>query len=311
MIKKIIRKIRYELQFKNTNYYVRISEKISKQFYKLVLRKKVLKLSPINVQTANAELTLGILANKKNFYESVAALYSFCFWAGRVNIHYHEDGSLSETEINVLKKTFPGIRFFERNEQNSKVRDHLLSKNLPYCAKLRDSFLFSLRSFDMIIEKQTPFFLQIDSDVLFFSKPIEMLKIVNEKKLNGCYNQDRINAYTFDPAAMANYLPVPVINQFNAGVFMHNFNEDFFDFAEGVLKKEPRAAESWHLEQTLFAMYVTLKGGFLELPTYYDLAKRERNKGKKIISEHYVHNSGFDFHKDFIYKLYPLLITKQ
>jgi hypothetical protein len=53
-------------------------------------------------------------------------------------------------------------------------------------------------------------------------------------------------------------------------------------------------------------MYVTYKGGFAEFPKEYDLAKKERNKGNKIISEHYVHNTGYDQHKDFIYKLYPI-----
>src|SRR5882757_8662804 len=118
MINKIIKKIKYELKFNNTHYYVRLSEKISKQFYKLILRKKIHSLLPINVQTEHAALTLGILANKKNFYESVAALYSFCFWAGEVNIHYHEDGTLTANEIHFLKKTFPGISYFSRSEQN-------------------------------------------------------------------------------------------------------------------------------------------------------------------------------------------------
>ena len=53
-------------------------------------------------------------------------------------------------------------------------------------------------------------------------------------------------------------------------------------------------------------MYASHKGDFLPLPKNYDVGKRERKLGTKLTSEHYVHNTGYDFHKDFIDKLYPI-----
>ena len=308
MIGKIIEKIKYELRFDNANYYVRISEKIAKNTYNKRLRKKIDSLAPIELIGANAKLTLAMLANKLNFYESVAALYSFCYWKRDIQIHYHEDGTLTEKEISYLENMFRGIEIFRRSEQDVEVRDYLISKKLDDCAELRGHFVFAIRSFDMIIHKKTPYLLQIDSDVLFFSKPHEILDIVDKGNYNGCYNLDVSNAYTFSPETMGKYVPVPVVNRFNAGVFMHNFNEDFFSFFQDILKKQPEAITSWHLEQTVFAMYASLKGDFLALPKYYDLARKERSLGTKLVSEHYVHHTGSDFHKDFLYKISPLFI---
>lgn len=311
MIGKIIKKIKYELQFKNPVYYRRIADKITKSRYQRTLGRKIGKLKPIELEKENASLTLAMLSNKKNFHESIAALYSFCFWYKKVHIHYHEDGTLTEKEFKTLRKVFPGIEIFKRKEQNAKINNHLLSKNLTHGAQLRSHFIFSLRTFDMIIEKKTPYLLQVDSDVLFFSRADEVINIVENKNLNGCYNSDVGNSYTFKPEIIAKYIKKPVVDRFNAGLFMHNLDEAFFDFVENVLEKQPEAATSWHLEQTLFAMYISDKGNFMELPKWYDLARRERDLGNVIKSEHYVHNTGFDIHKDFIYKLYPLYTKQQ
>jgi hypothetical protein len=75
------------------------------------------------------------------------------------------------------------------------------------------------------------------------------------------------------------------------------------------MDKEFHAVTSWHLEQTLFAMYASIKGNFLPLPKYYDIVRRERNLGNKLTSEHYCHNTGYDMHKDFIYKLLPIYLN--
>jgi hypothetical protein len=306
MLKRIFKKIRYELQFNNTQYYTRISEKVFKRRYQKLLAKKVRLLPPLVLQTENAEVTLAILANKRNFYESVAALYSFCFWDRNIVIHYHEDGTLTQADMELLNQIFPGIVVFHRSAQNIKVRDLLLRKGLDKCAQLRDHFIFSLRLFDMIIEKKTPYLLQIDSDVLFFSRPTEIWDVILRGQLNGCYNKDLENAaYTFNNETIGRYLQVPVLKQVNAGVFLHNFDEALFSFSEDILEHEPDAAKSWHLEQTLFAMFASYKGGFAELPKQYDLGRRERALGHEIISEHYVHSTGHDFHRDFIYKCIP------
>jgi len=311
MLENIIKKIKYELQFNNANYYVRARDKVLKTYYRWLLKKRIMSLPPVTLSKECAVCTLAILANKKNFFESVAALYSFCFWEKNINIHYHEDGTLTEQDIDVLEKTFPGIVIFRRKEEDVTVAAYLSSKRMVNCARLRSHFIFSIRLFDMLARKRTPYLIQIDSDVLFFSKPTEILDIIQTGKANGCYNRDVIDAYTFDKAAISKYIDKPVVNNFNAGVFLHNFDEAFWDFAENVLAHEPGAAESWHLEQTLFAMYVSLKGAFVELPRQYDLGRREKIAGTPIISEHYVHNTGYDFHKDFINRLAPVYLGNQ
>ncbi|MGZ3757432.1 MAG: hypothetical protein ACXVAY_07170 [Mucilaginibacter sp.] len=304
-MQNIIKKIRYELQFNNTNYYRRFTDKVLKSLYQYWLRKKVMSLKPIILNKANAKLTLATLANKNRFYESVAALYSFCFWEQNIHIHYHEDGTLDDYEIGLLNRIFPGITIFRRSEQNIKCGKLLAAKGLPNAAHLRANFLFTIKLVDMVVEKRTPYLLHIDSDVLFFSKPEEILEIVANDSHNGCFNQDVSNAYTFDAETLKKYVNVPMLPYFNSGLIMHNFDEAFFGFIDSVMKDEMHAIVSWHLEQTLLAMYASIKSDFLALPRTYDLLSKRRKVGQPIISEHYVHHTGHDFHKDFIYRLFP------
>ncbi|ASU36782.1 hypothetical protein [Mucilaginibacter xinganensis] len=310
MIKKIINKIKYELQFSNTSYYTRVSEKTKKLTYRSLLKRKVRSLPPIVLKPESASLTLATVSSKKNFYESVAALYSFCFWNKDVYLHYHEDGTLTDKEISFLKKMFPGIKIFLRVDENKKVKALLESKGLENCTQLREVFFLSIKLFDMIVEKTTAYLLHIDSDVLFFSRPDEILEVVEKRNYNGCYNRDVNNSYTFDDDTLGRYLTSPMIDLFNSGLLLHNFDEHFFPFINKVMEGNLYKTESWHLEQTLLAMFASEKGNFLGLPKQYDLARKEMFLGNKITSEHYVYGGGSAFHKDFIYKLYPLFKGK-
>jgi uncharacterized protein (UPF0248 family) len=311
VIKKILQKIKYELQFNNTQYYTRVSERVLKGYYKKIRRKQLLQLPPLALKTENAQLTLSILASKKNFDDSLAAMYSLCFWRTNIKIHYHEDGSLQEEDIAILNKLFPGIKVFRRKAQNEKVINYLNNQGLTYCAKLRESFVLSLKLIDTLLEKDTPYMLMIDSDVLFFSRPDEIFKVVDDAVLNGCYNVDIANVYSFTDEILSKYLDNDILNCVNTGVFLHNFDKGSFAFMENILANELKLPSPWHMEQTLFAMYATKVQNFIPLPAYYDLARQLRDRGKPIVSEHYVHHTGYNIQKDFIDKLYPLYRSKQ
>lgn len=306
MINKIIKKIRYELQFNNPHYYTRVKEHFLKKYYKRLLRRKIKGLAPIALKQDDSKLTLTMFSGKKSLYESLAALYSVCFWRNDMQVHYYEDGSMDEHDIDQVKSLFPGIVIFRRKEETAKIIRLLKDKGLEECARLHEHYVFSIRLFDMVAEKKTPYLLQIDSDVLIFDDPKHIWDVVDNDTHNGCYNVDTISGYCYTPDIVAKYVSGPILEALNVGVFLHNFDETFFDFCENIIKNEPEGTLTWHLEQTLFAMQATQKGDFLALPKQYDLGRRERNRGNKIISEHYCHNTGYDMHKDFIYKLIPM-----
>lgn len=312
MIRKIYNKIKFELRFNNTRYYRRLSDKVLKTYYQKVLAKKIHQLRPINVDSQNPKLTLATFANKKRFFESVAALYSFCFWESDLNIHYHEDGTLEPADIELLKKIFPGITVFLKSEQNLQTKEFLSARKLNNCIYLRDNFIFGIKLFDMVIEKKTNYLLHIDSDVLFLDRPAEIIDIINEQKLNGCFNQDpMVDMYSFNEATLAKHVSKPMLRGFNSGLLLHNFDTAFFNFVDDVMEGETDKIASWHLEQTLLAMYASAKGDFAGLPKTYDILSRHRNAGNKIVSEHYTHNTGYQMHKDFIYTLYPLFTASK
>jgi hypothetical protein len=104
---------------------------------------------------------------------------------------------------------------------------------------------------------------------------------------------------------METYVHKPMLERFNSGLLLHNFDEGIFNLIEQVMEGRADATVSWHLEQTLLAMYASYCGGFLMLPKEYDLGRRGRTEGHSLISEHYTHHTGHDFHKDFINQISP------
>jgi len=198
---------------------------------------------------------------------------------------------------------------FLRAEQNRKVDEELASRDLSNCRALRECFFLSIKLFDMIFEKKTNYLLHIDSDVLFFRKPEQIIEIADTGKLNGCYNADVVNAYTFDTKMMETYTHKPMLERFNSGLLLHNFDEGIFNLIEHIMDGRANATSSWHLEQTLLAMYASYCGDFLMLSKDYDVCRKGRKKEHNLVSEHYTHGTGYDFYKDFINQISPQFIT--
>jgi hypothetical protein len=118
-----------------------------------------------------------MLLNHARIYEAMWAIYSFAFHAGRhINVCIHDDGTLTEQGYASLRKLFPGIRIIDRPTADREVSNLLRRRGLPRSEVFRRDLVLSLKLFDPVILRRSRQIVVIDSDVLFFSPPTQLLE---------------------------------------------------------------------------------------------------------------------------------------
>lgn len=219
------------------------------------------------------------------------------FWALKSFYHHleerpplvvHDDGSLSEESFRLLEEHFPGctVARADQADADSRLRDAL--RSLPLCElwRFRCDFQLARKLFDFACLATEPFIVGIDSDILFFRKPVEILECARASA--PFMSSDYQDAYEFDAPGL--------IPRLNTGLF--GLRRDDFDFAlvETLLQSSVDASparrfEFWKgwLEQTLLACLFSRSPGrrVLELSRYQISSMLI---GDETISQHFVND---------------------
>jgi len=128
--------------------------------------------------------------------------------------------------------------------------------------------------------------LLLDSDVLFFENPAELLRRIEDASYRrNTVNADIASGYTVDPVAAGARFRIDVPERFNSGLGMIHRDslqlewiEEFLDFP-GIL------GHFWRIEQTLFAL-CSARFGIELLPREYRVSLARGTD--KCVAKHYV-----------------------
>ena len=217
------------------------------------------------------------------------ALKTFYYHLGeRPQLVVHDDGSLSEDSVRRFQEHFPGCSVIraESADADARLRDALKSRPLCELWRFRCDFQLAKKLFDFPSLSTEPFIVGIDSDILFFRKPVEILEY--SRASVPFMASDYQNAYDFDAPDL---LP-----RLNSGLF--GLRRDDFDFTlvETLLESSVDAAparrfEFWKgwLEQTLLACLFSRSAGRRVL----DLSRYQISSmliGDETISQHFVND---------------------
>jgi hypothetical protein len=222
---------------------------------------------------------------------------TMAFWALKSFYHHlgerpplvvHDDGSLTEESVRLLYDHFPGCTVIraDRADEDSRLRESL--KYLPLCElwRFQCDFQLAKKLFDFPCLSTEPFIVGIDSDILFFRKPVEILECarVSAPFMSSDYQE----AYEFDAPEL--------IPRLNSGLF--GLRRDDFDFrlVETLLEARVDASpahrfqfwKGW-LEQTLLACLFSRSVGRRVL----DLSRYQISSmliSDQTISQHFVND---------------------
>jgi hypothetical protein len=284
-------------------WHLRVRQKFNKglqvAWFRDVVRPRILKSEPIvtsdgsiaeiHVLTSETD-ALNLLWALKSFYQISRRRYGLCI---------HDDGTLKTKTREMLKHHFPVARVLNRELSERDVLASLAGH--PRCREFRLTNHLSPKVFDFRYFLNSDRMLLLDSDVLFFTEPIELLRrIENPEYKKNSVNGDVASAYTVDPDVVRKQCNVDLIERFNSGLGVIHKESLNLDWIEEFLALPDIIGNFWRIEQTLYALCSSRFGTEL-LPSEYDVFL-EGELGNRQ-SRHYVGAVRHLMYKEGIRKL--------
>lgn len=203
---------------------------------------------------------LNLIWALKSFYHSADRRYALCI---------HDDGTLTDEELALLQRHFPQGRLVRRDCSDKEVSEWLAA--YPRCREFRRSNHLAPKVLDFARYLESDRLLLLDSDVLFFGPPTELLRRIDapDYRLN-CVNRDVNSAYTVDAELVRERLGLELLPRFNSGLGLIHRDSLRREWIEEFLALPGILSHSWRIEQTLFALCSSRFGVEL-LPSEYDV----------------------------------------
>jgi hypothetical protein len=261
-------------------------------YNKVLFARNILKTKPI-VCDKEGQLELHTLSCEEDLLNSLWALKTFYFFAElRPPLVIYDDGSLSEASLAAFAEHFPGCRIIRRDRFDRDMEHFLQPFPISLSYSRMRSFYCALKLFGPMYYPHSEYILSLDSDVLFFRKPTEMLRHIE----NGTvfYNSDYQDAYSYPVDLLKNRLKVEVGHKINSGLtyfakrdFAGSMDlvESYFEMVAETSKS--RGPTSWH-EQTATAMLLS-KAGAEPLSDEYQISRTPITD--TTVSHHFVRGS--------------------
>jgi len=259
-----------------------------------------------------------MLLGQNRIFEALWSLLSLSHFsrAGLKPIIY-DDGSLTSANVAMLARKFPNVRVIGRAEADSVVERHFAERGLKRCDRYRKSFILARKVFDPKLFSQTDSYVVLDSDVLFFSDPSDLLNEENESAewlSPSRYSVDNGYRYSLPADELSLMIGMPPVEALNSGVMRLNKGDlDFRRMEEylahpGLWRADGRP--DYYSEMTLFALELS-RARALPLPLSYRIAPEIPFHGE-VVAGHYCGGitSAHIYYSRALPQLYASLIPK-
>ena len=253
-------------------------------YYREFVRRRILQTPPIEDLTdprveihvlTSREDWLNLIWTLKSFYAASRRRYSLCI---------HDDGTLDEAARRELSWHFPEARLIDRETADREALPTL--STCPRCRAFRETNRLAPKIFDFRHYLRCERMLLLDSDVLFFSEPRELLhRLESPEYLRNSVNADVASAFTVDPSDVRSQLGLELPERFNSGLGIIHAQSLQLDWIEEFLGLPGVLGHPWRIEQTLFAL-CSARWGVELLPHEYRVSLKSGVSG--CVAKHYV-----------------------
>ena len=246
---------------------------------------KILNTKAIHTNTSG-DMTVCALTSSKDWLSCLWSLVSFYRFSGlKLPLLVYSDGTLRERHRKQLTSLFPNARFISSTVGASLVAERLL--RYPNCVRFRSLQPYGRKIIDLPILCETKSMLILDSDVLFFRQPEELVRYLNtDRSQHIVFERDPQDSYFDSRENIKKIFNVEIASRVNSGIVIADIER--FDFARleewlgnGLLiQRHP-----W-VEQTLWAMYAG-EGRTILLSKPYDVTESPDVEPGAVV-KHYI-----------------------
>lgn len=199
----------------------------------------------------------------------------------------HDDGTLTESDANVLLQSLPGSKILSRKEADAGMQE--LLKNHPRCLQLRADYPLSLKLLDVALLNEGDL-TYCDTDILFF-RSFSGIPFLTSRA-SAVFMSDPNEAYALRPWHLAPFGPLRLPASVNTGIICFRKNAYDLDFVEWMwsqpaLEQAFRNTMCW-AEQTCWAALGARAGCSLLSPIQFQVVGAAWKPQPDTIAGHFV-----------------------
>jgi hypothetical protein len=235
-----------------------------RRIQRLILNTPPVRTAPVDSSVRRVEVR--VLTWRRDWVDLLWALKSFYHFARVDYPLYIHDGGLQNPQIDQLRHHFPSATMVAAPQADALLEAALRQRCWPRCLAYRRRNVSTRKLFDFFLLSTAEYVLSIDSDILFFRRPEELLPSTGNPPNR--YNRDAAYWYSLsldELQAACGIRPVPFIN---SGLSLVRRQSIDFARIEDWLAHPGLFANTWVTEQTLHALCATIDGVELLPETY-------------------------------------------
>ena len=232
-----------------------------------------------------ADVTVCVLTSRTDWLMCLWSLASFYNFSGlRLPLLIYSDGTLKTPHIARIKDVFPNARIVDPMAADAAVQQAL--SGFPKCRQFRASQPCARRIIDLPLLCKSKSILMLDSDILFFRRPEELVECVTAHCSGRfIFERDMQDAYFESPENIRKMFQVEVAPQVNCGIMLADVSNFNYGQIEKWLGYDGVGKHPW-AEQTLWAMYAG-KGRTMFLSEPYDVSMSAGIEPEAVM-KHYI-----------------------
>ncbi len=242
-------------------------------------------LATPSIRTATTgSVEVRVLTWRRDWINCLWAVKSFYLTSGCDFPLYIHDGGLVGTQAEKLLSHFPDAHFISKEVADRETTSQLSRRGFHRSLEYRQKNISTRKLFDFYLLSQADRIISIDSDIVFFSNPVELSTSLGGQRCN-LYNQDCFEAYSISPKEIKEEFGIEVPPRVNSGLASIWKESIDFNAIERWLHFAPLFDNEWVTEQTLHAMCSSVFGLKFLPPTY--IVSVEKGLPENAVCKHY------------------------
>jgi hypothetical protein len=261
---------------------------LNRRFNIWEMQAQVDRLSPL--QPTPDPLEVCFLTGQRFWYQTCLCAYSLIKQMGQyIRPVIYDDGTLTQFYIAKIRRLFPDAKIFTAAAIEAQLNRVLPVDRYPMLRSQRLSY-FHLRKLTDVHVGGTGWQLVLDSDMLFFHRPQQLLDWLQQPQAP-CHMMDLKNAYGYSPELMAHLAGCPIPERINVGICGLNSSTIDWDQVESwcrlLLEKE---GHHYFQEQALAAMLIAQSSSPVVMSStdYVLMPSRSETLSPRAVMHHYV-----------------------
>jgi hypothetical protein len=255
----------------------------------------ILRTSPVDLRSQDqkaALVELHLFCYWRDYLLALWALKSFYRSSGvQYPLVVHIDGFATSKMLWAFKSHFPGMRIVTHEEAENQVCPFLLERKFDHLLGYRASNVFIRKLVDSQVLSNSARVMVLDSDVLFFARPDELIYAAEEGD-GSRFMMDVSSQYTISESFFKRRYGIDLIPSLNAGLgVVHKRDIELGFINECLTDAAITNGDPSFLEQTLYAIALSCSGNVSHLPQPYLLSVRKGLGFEGVVARHYAGDS--------------------